>query len=69
MGDFFDEVRSYIAEVTPNTLTLSTSGGDVVSAAGTVNIAVFNEKSYAYIDSNASVNQMKLCDKSVKGLS
>lgn len=57
MGDFFDEVRSYIAEVTPNTLTLSTSGGDVVGAAGTVNIAVFNEKSYAYIDSNASVNQ------------
>ena len=59
MGDFFDDVRSYIAEVTPNTLTLSTSGGDVVGAAGTVNIGVFNEKSHAYIDSNVSINQDK----------
>ncbi len=57
MGDFFEEVRSYIAEVAPNTLTLSSSGGDVVGAAGMVNIAVFKETSHAYIDTNASINQ------------
>ncbi|WP_457628204.1 filamentous hemagglutinin N-terminal domain-containing protein [Persephonella sp.] len=59
MQEFFDEVRGYVEGVLPNNKTISTSGGEVVGIAGMVNILMFNEKSHAYIDSGASINQDK----------
>ncbi len=57
MVDFFSDVGSYLDQLKPNSLSLSTSGGQVVGAAGMINLIEISETSQAYIDSNVSINQ------------